>query len=117
MPVPELTLKRHLGPSSNNGPKHSSSAPTDYSAARAQQAMAVSGVLYAGSGLASEPRLAAFRDGLAKNGYTESQNVVILKSGAEGTLDRLPSRAADLVRRQENGIVAAQSSVAEPVAH
>src|SRR5437870_2141275 len=84
--------------------------------ARAQQPMPVIGFLYAASGLASEPRLAAFRDGLAKNGYTEGQNVVILKIGAEGKLDRLPSLAADLVRRQVNVIVTPQSSVAATAA-
>lgn len=85
--------------------------------ARAQQPMPVIGFLYAASGLASEPRLAAFRDGLSKNGYTDGQNVVILKIGAEGKLDHLPSLAADLVRRQVNVIVTPQSSVAATAAH
>src|SRR4051794_6674465 len=85
--------------------------------ARAQQPMPVIGFLYAASGLASEPRLAAYRDGLAKDGYTEGQNVVILKIGADGKLDRLPSLAADLVGRQVNVIVTPQSSVAATAAH
>ena len=82
-------------------------------AARAQQpGMPVVGFLYAASGLASETRLAFFRRGLAETGYVEGQNVILLKMGADGKLDRLPLLAADLVRRQVNVIVTPQSSVA-----
>jgi len=87
-------------------------------AARAQQpGMPVVGFLYAASGLASETRLAFFRQGLAETGYVEGQNVTLLKMGADGKLDRLPLLAADLVRRQVNVIVTPQSSVAATAAH
>jgi putative ABC transport system substrate-binding protein len=44
-------------------------------------------------------RLAAFRQGLAEQGYVEEQNVEILLRRAEGHYDSLPSLADDLVRR------------------
>jgi putative ABC transport system substrate-binding protein len=82
-----------------------------------QSAIPVIGFLYAASGLASEKRLAAFRHGLAETGYIEDQNVSILKTGADGKFDRLPSLVADLIRRQVNVIVVPQSSVAATAAH
>jgi putative ABC transport system substrate-binding protein len=85
--------------------------------ARAQQAMPVIGFLYAAAGLASETRLAFFRQGLAETGHVEGQNVILLKIGADGKLDRLPLLAADLVRRQVNVIVTPQSSLAATAAH
>jgi putative ABC transport system substrate-binding protein len=87
-------------------------------AARAQQpAIPVIGFLYAASGLASENRLAALRQGLAETGYIEGQNVSILKAGADGKFDRLPALAAELVRREVNVIAVPQSSVAATAAH
>src|SRR5258708_1438777 len=86
--------------------------------ARAQQpGMPVVGFLYAAPGLASETRLAFFRQGLAETGYVEGQNVILLKMGADGKFDRLPLLAADLVRRQVNVIVTPQSSVAATATH
>jgi putative ABC transport system substrate-binding protein len=82
-----------------------------------QSAMPVVGFLYAASGLASEKRLAAFRHGLAETGYTEGQNVSILKTGADGKFDRLPSLVTDLIRLQVSVIVVPQSSVAATAAH
>ena len=70
-------------------------------AARAQQpVLPVIGVLSGFSPAGSADLLAAFRQGLSDNGYVEHQNVGIEYRWAEGRYDRLPSMAADLVRRQ-----------------
>jgi putative tryptophan/tyrosine transport system substrate-binding protein len=71
------------------------------SAARAQQmTMPVVGVLYSGSSEMFETQIAAFRKGLAEVGYVEGRNVALEIRLAEGHYHRLPSLAADLVRRQ-----------------
>jgi putative tryptophan/tyrosine transport system substrate-binding protein len=44
--------------------------------------------------------LAAFRDGLADNGYVEGQNLAIDYRWAESQPNRLPGFAADLARRR-----------------
>jgi putative tryptophan/tyrosine transport system substrate-binding protein len=74
---------------------------------RAQQhALPVIGYLSGRSREAETPMLAAFRSGLRETGYVENRNVEIAFGFANGDLDRLPTLAADLVRRQPAVIVA-----------
>src|SRR6266404_1313716 len=75
-------------------------------AARAQQAaVPVVGVLSAEWPNLFSDRLRAFHDGLRETGYVEGRNLAIEYRWAEGRNDRLPARAAELVRRQVNVIV------------
>jgi len=81
-------------------------------AARTQQsAIPVIGFLDATSDNLAE-HLRAFRDGLAETGHVEGQNVAIDFRLAEGQLDRFPSLAADLVRRQVSLIAVPGSAAA-----
>ena len=85
-------------------------------AARAQQgAMPVIGYLHTASPGPFAPFLAAFRHGLREAGYVEGQNVTIEYRWAEGTLDRLPAMATELVRRPVSLIVA-QGGAPAPLA-
>jgi len=71
---------------------------------RAQQkTMPVIGFLGSGSGRAS---VAAFRQGLSETGYVEGKDVAIEYRWAEGSYDRLPALAADLVASKIDLIVA-----------
>jgi putative ABC transport system substrate-binding protein len=75
-------------------------------AARAQQPLAVIGLLDQRSPDALADRLRGFRQGLKDAGFVEGQNAAIEYRWAENQVDRLPELAADLVRRQVAVIVA-----------
>src|ERR1700730_6823412 len=68
-------------------------------AARAQQP-AVPVIGWLDNSSRSSSFLAAFIEGLSQSGYSDGQNVTIEYRWAEGHNERLPSLAADLVRRQ-----------------
>jgi ABC-type uncharacterized transport system substrate-binding protein len=71
-----------------------------------QKAMPVIGFLGIGSpGPVRAPYLAAFRQGLSETGYIEGQNLSIEFRWAEGSSDRLPALAADLVGHKVDVIV------------
>src|SRR5215203_2721149 len=78
----------------------------------AQQARTpVVGFLGLGSPTTVGP-LAAFHRGLAEAGYTEGRNVDVDYVWAEGFDDRLPTLAAELVRRRVDVIIAAGGTTA-----
>jgi putative tryptophan/tyrosine transport system substrate-binding protein len=82
-------------------------------AARAQQsAMPVIGFINAAPAQSYGPQLAAFLKGLDEKGYVDGRNVTIEYRWAEGHIDRLPSMAADLVRRQVTVIAATTTPAA-----
>jgi putative ABC transport system substrate-binding protein len=83
-------------------------------AARAQQAaMPAIGFLHSSTPEAFADRLRAFHRGLKDTGFVEGENVAIVYRWAENQSDRLPSLAADLVRRRV-AVIAANSTAALP---
>ena len=76
-------------------------------AARAQQpGMPVIGLLHSASPGPFAHLLAAYLQGLKDVGYVEDQNLAVEYRWAEGQFDRLPSLAADLIRRDVRLIAA-----------
>ena len=71
-----------------------------------QQAMPVIGFLSSRSPVESAQLVAAFLDGLKRNGFVEGQNVRIEYRWAEGQYDRLAGLASDLVNRNVAAIAA-----------
>ena len=60
--------------------------------------------------------LPAFHDGLAEQGYIEGRNVSFEYLWSDGSYERLPSLAAELVRRNVDLIVAAGGGIAAQIA-
>jgi putative ABC transport system substrate-binding protein len=82
-------------------------AMTAARALRAQQrAMPVIGYLASGSPDSSAPSVTGFRQGLSETGYVEGKDVAIEYRRAEGSYDRLPAMAANLVDLKVDVIVA-----------
>jgi hypothetical protein len=76
-------------------------------AAEAQPAAKVPRIGFLTGNLAASPHVVeAFRQGLRDLGYIEGRNVVIEYRDAEGTFERLPARAAELVALKVDVIVA-----------
>jgi putative ABC transport system substrate-binding protein len=85
--------------------------------ARGQQpGLPVIGFLSSASPTESAHMVAAFRQGLSEVGHIDGQNVAIEFRWAEGEYDRLPSLAADLVRRQVTIITAVGGSMSAAAA-
>jgi putative tryptophan/tyrosine transport system substrate-binding protein len=88
-------------------------AMTAAPALRAQQkVMPMIGYLASGSPIPNSPLLAAFRQGLSETGYVEGKNVAIEYRWAEGSYDRLPALAANLVDLKVDVIVAPSTPAA-----
>jgi putative ABC transport system substrate-binding protein len=73
--------------------------------------MPVIGYLPSGSPGPNAPNVAAFRQGLSETGYVEGKNVAIEYRWAEGSYDRLPALAVNLVDLKVDVIVASGAAV------
>ena len=80
-------------------------------AAAAQPSLPVIGFLSSRSAASDVPMLNAFEQGLKQAGYAAGKNVQIESRWADGQYGRLPSLAADLVRRKVDVIVTAGGEV------
>lgn len=78
--------------------------------ARAQQAVPVVGFLSSRSPVESAVHIAAFRRGLGETGYVEGKNVAIMYRWAEGSYERLPALASELVGLRVTVMVAVGGS-------
>jgi len=74
--------------------------------ARAQQPMAVIGLLGSATASGWAPQVSAFHQGLREGGYVEGRNVAIEARWADNQYDRLPAMAAELAQRQVTLIAA-----------
>ena len=78
------------------------------------EVMPVIGVLSSNSASTSSgPFMVAFRQGLKDAGFVEGQNLAIVYRWAEGSYDRLPALAADLVGRKVDLIMAGSPPAAK----
>ena len=80
--------------------------------AQAQQPSKIPRIGYLGSTSVSA-RTEAFQQGLREFGYVEGQNLIIEYRYAEGTLDRLPELAAELVRLKVDAIFCTSTPAAQ----
>src|SRR4029077_14379699 len=76
------------------------------SPARAQEPRRVIGVVAGSGGFLAEVQMPAFVQGLKDAGFVEGRNISIEIHDADGHYDRLPSLAAELVRRDVAAIYA-----------
>src|SRR4051794_31699421 len=81
---------------------------------RAENARSVIGFLHSGSAEGHAPFVAGFREGLADEGFSEGENLLIQYRWADGEYDRLPALAAELVEMRVAAIAALGAS---PPAH
>jgi putative ABC transport system substrate-binding protein len=90
-------------------------------AVAAQPPAKVPRVGYLSPGSSADParlrRFEAFRQGLRELGYVEGQTIAIEAHWAEGTYDRFPALAADLVRVQVDVIVAVATRASQAAQH
>jgi putative tryptophan/tyrosine transport system substrate-binding protein len=81
-------------------------------AAGAQQVGKVPRIGVLGEKSPADPFLAAFRQGLRELGYTEGQNIVVEYRYANGTVDRFPELAAELIRLKVDVLVVGGAAAA-----